>query len=176
VPPAAAVQLRVAADERPFGGPALKRLVQRNLHGVTAAADGVFVKRPQPPCRSAAGSWWPLAAERVIRWADELQSVHMNVIETAVVQRPPRLLYFWPVGTTLAGVVWTVAVSPHTAYGANWATDPILVLFVSSLAAHILLIVKFRPKWYLAAYAVVHSSLQFCAFLFCLMLISKDSF
>ena len=58
-----------AADGRPFVAPALKRLRRSILHGVMAAADRVFDKWRQPPCRSAAGSWWPLAAERVIRWA-----------------------------------------------------------------------------------------------------------
>jgi hypothetical protein len=59
--------VNVAADERPFVAPALKRLRQRNLHGVTAAADRVVRKWRQPPCRSAVGSLWPLAAERVVR-------------------------------------------------------------------------------------------------------------
>ena len=43
-----------------------------NSHGVTADADRVFVRWPQPSWRSAVGSGWPLAAERVIRWADQV--------------------------------------------------------------------------------------------------------
>jgi hypothetical protein len=62
-----AAQLRVAADERPFAGPALKRLVHLTLHGVTAAADRVvreLAAAAVPLCRWLAK---PLAAERVIR-------------------------------------------------------------------------------------------------------------
>jgi hypothetical protein len=51
-----AAQLRVAADERPFAGPAPKRLVHLKLDGGTAAADRVFFNRRRPPRRSGFGT------------------------------------------------------------------------------------------------------------------------
>ena len=80
-----------------------------------------------------------------------------------------------PIVYTVLMIGWTVAVSPHTAYGDNWALLPIFGLFLISALWHIGLVVVRRPRWLFFLYGLVHLSLLFPIAIVCLMKISKDS-
>ena len=84
-------------------------------------------------------------------------------------------LFYWPIFGSLFLIIWTVIVSPFSKYGDYWALLPALFVFPAVLAIHIVMIVKGDWQSKLIWYGVGHVALLFAIWIFCLMLISKDS-
>ena len=82
-----------------------------------------------------------------------------------------------PIIMSLIIIVWTVIVSPYTAYGDDWAMIPVLIMAVLILIWHIYLL--FRPantsRLLLSLYAVIHVYVLITIVGFSLVIISKDS-
>ncbi len=97
----------------------------------------------------------------------------MSVFENH--SRWPATLLRSPVGLTLSMVAWTAAVYTHSSYG-SWHIYPALVVLPLVFMSHAMLIASRKPKSPQVLFAVVH--LVVCAplWVWCLMLISKDSF
>ncbi len=66
-------------------------------------------------------------------------------------------------------------VSPHTKYGDNWALVPILVVFISVIAVHVVLLLKGGWNAGLIVYGLLHIAFVLALSFWSLTLISKDS-
>ena len=81
-----------------------------------------------------------------------------------------------PVVVTVALVVWTVLVSPHSKYGDDWAIWPALLAFPIALIWHIAIFIMRRSHRRSAALvAACHLVILAPIWTWCLMAISKDS-
>lgn len=82
-----------------------------------------------------------------------------------------------PVSASVFVLIWSLSVSPFTAYGDDWALAPVFVAAAFVLGWHIFLFV--RPgkfsKASIALYGFVHLCVFGYLFLLSLMWISKDS-
>ena len=83
----------------------------------------------------------------------------------------------WPVAVTLGMLVWSIALSPYTEYGDDWAVYPLLLAIMVVLICHIFLIV--RPglvgRMSNVVYAFVHIAISIVVLLWSLMTVSKDA-
>jgi hypothetical protein len=94
-----------------------------------------------------------------------------------------RVLVFIPIALTVLLVIWTVAVSPFSQYGDNWAIMPALVLAPIVLAWHLSLIGVRLGDWscrrdilfFYGSYGLIHLVIFIPVWFCCLMWISKDS-
>ena len=82
---------------------------------------------------------------------------------------------YWPVLGSLFLIIWTAIVSPFSKYGDYWALLPALFVFPVVLIIHIVMIVKGNWQAKLVWFGVSHVTILFFIWVFCLMLISKDS-
>jgi hypothetical protein len=89
-------------------------------------------------------------------------------------QFPISMLY-WPVLLTALLICWTLLVSPHTKYGDTWALVPILLVFISVIAVHVVLLFKGGWTVGLIIYGLLHIALVLALSFWSLTLISKDS-
>jgi hypothetical protein len=81
-----------------------------------------------------------------------------------------------PVLITIALVVWTVFVSPHSVYGDSWAITPALLALPTALIWHVAIVILGRGYRRVAAsVAVGHAILLVPIWFWSLTLISKDS-
>ena len=83
-----------------------------------------------------------------------------------------------PLIITLLLILWTMAVSPFSHYGDNWAIYPALLMAPLVLLLHLFLIVLGKgtaAKLRLLSYALIHGAIFFFIWINCLMRISKDS-
>ena len=93
----------------------------------------------------------------------------------AFASTPWRILVA-PVLVTIALVVWTTAVSPHSVYGETWAIAPALLALPIALIWRVALIVSRGGHRRAAALiAVCHLVLLAPIWIWSLMAISKDS-
>jgi len=73
-------------------------------------------------------------------------------------------------------VGWTLLVSPYTAYGDNWAINPVLILALLILVWHISLIVIERGlRIIMSLYMATHLLISYYIWFWALWKISKDS-
>ncbi len=82
-----------------------------------------------------------------------------------------------PIGASLFVVTWSVAVSPYTAYGDNWALIPVFLsaAFVLGWHSYLVLYPGSRRRATLTMYGIAHIALFVYLFMLSLMWISKDS-
>ena len=80
-----------------------------------------------------------------------------------------------PVAITLILILWTGAVYPFSHYGDGWAIWPALAALPAVIAAHALLIARYRPRLGYCLYGAIHALLFVPLWFWSLMLISKDS-
>ncbi len=80
-----------------------------------------------------------------------------------------------PIILTILLVLWTVAVSPYSKYGDNWAIYPALVIFPIVFFWHIYLCFSQHPKLHFLLYGFIHLAVLFVIWIYCLMKISKDA-
>lgn len=92
-----------------------------------------------------------------------------------VVKHPANLTY-WPLALTGYLFLWTLLVSPYSRYGDYWAFIPAFIVFPLAVVLHF--IIAKREKWRskLVLYGIAHLSFLFVVWVWCLMVISKDSF
>jgi hypothetical protein len=92
-------------------------------------------------------------------------------------KRDARKFYlaYLPVVFTIALLLWTAIVSPYSKYGDAWAIIPALSILPIVLGLHIFLAFKRRWQSGWIVYGVVHVSILLVVWIWCLMLISKDS-
>jgi hypothetical protein len=96
------------------------------------------------------------------------------VAETS--QRTPWRRIVAPIAVTILLVLWTLAVSPTSSYGDNWAIWPALLALPAVLLWHVALVMLLREHRRSAALvAAGHLALLVPLWFGCLMLISKDS-
>ena len=78
---------------------------------------------------------------------------------------------------TLGMLLWSIALSPYTEYGDDWAAYPLLIAFIAVLIWHIFLIV--RPGMFErrvnVIYAIAHIAITIMVLLWSLMKVSKDA-
>jgi len=72
-------------------------------------------------------------------------------------------------------VVWTLAVAPHSKYGDQWAIYPALLVFPLIVLWHGGLVVYERPRLPFVIYGLLHLTVAFTVWVYCLMKISKDA-
>ena len=80
-----------------------------------------------------------------------------------------------PVAGTLMLAIWTASVYRFSKYGDNWAFLPAMLMLPSILLAHVVLIVRRKPRLPYIIYAVIHATIFIPLWFGSLMLISKDS-
>ncbi len=87
----------------------------------------------------------------------------------------PLNIVYWPIYLTIFLAAWTAYVQPTSTYGDDWAIYPALMVFPLVIILHV--IILFLNRWNIKFifYAVVHIALLFVPWIYCLMLISKDS-
>lgn len=85
-----------------------------------------------------------------------------------------KVILLSPVLFTLLLVVWTALVYKHTQYG-SWQIYPALAILPLVLICHITLIVFNTPRSPFFLYAGIHLIVLVPLWIWCLMLISKDS-
>jgi hypothetical protein len=85
------------------------------------------------------------------------------------------LVAYTPLGVTALLVLWTVLGSPHSKYGDAWAIGPALVALPLVVGIHVLLAYKAQWRSPLVAYGFLHCASFFVIWIYCLMVISKDS-
>jgi hypothetical protein len=95
----------------------------------------------------------------------------MNTITT----KPLSLFAYAPLGVTALLVLWTVYVSPHSKYGDSWAIDPVLIALPLVVSLHVILAYKSRWQSRFIAYGVLHCTIFFAIWIYCLTMVSKDS-
>ena len=84
-------------------------------------------------------------------------------------------MLYWPVLLSVFLICWTLFVSPHTRYGDNWALAPIPLVFLSVVAVHIVLFLKWGRTAGLVTYGLLHTAFVVGLSFWSLTLISKDS-
>jgi hypothetical protein len=94
---------------------------------------------------------------------------------TSMPAKPLQLVAYSPLGVTALLVIWTMLVSPHAKYGDSWAIDPALGALPLVVGLHVLLAYKSRWRRGFIAYGLFHGVIFFAIWLYCLMMISKDS-
>jgi len=80
-----------------------------------------------------------------------------------------------PLGVTALLIVWTILVSPHSKYGDSWAIDPALASLPLVVGLHVLVAYQARWKGAFIAYGFLHCAVFGLIWIYCLMVISKDS-
>jgi hypothetical protein len=81
---------------------------------------------------------------------------------------------YLPISLTVLLLVWTASVYNYSYYG-SWQIYPALWIVPLVAIAHIVLIVRNKPRGPFILYAVVHLAVLIPLWLGCLMLIAKDS-
>lgn len=94
---------------------------------------------------------------------------------TNVTTKPLALLAYAPIGVTAVLVIWTLLISPHSKYGDSWAIDPALIALPVVVGLHVLLAYKSRWRSGFIAYGLLHGTIFAVIWIYCLMMISKDS-
>jgi len=84
-------------------------------------------------------------------------------------------LKFLPIAGTLLLLIWTASVYRFSKYGDGWAFWPAMLILPFILLAHVVLIVRRKPRWPYIIYAVIHATFFIPLWFGSLMLISKDS-
>jgi hypothetical protein len=80
-----------------------------------------------------------------------------------------------PASVSIALMAWTLAVSPYSAYGDNWAVVPAVLALPAALLWHLVLVALSRGRrWAAASATVAHLLLLVPLWVWCLMVISKD--
>jgi hypothetical protein len=92
-----------------------------------------------------------------------------------VTAKPLPLVSLSPLGVTALLVVWTILVSPHSKYGDSWAIDPALIALPLVIGLHVLVAYQARWRSSFIAYGLLHCAVFFVIWIYCLMMISKDS-
>jgi hypothetical protein len=85
------------------------------------------------------------------------------------------LFVYAPLGVTALLVMWTLVVPPHAKYGDSWAIDPALLALPLVVGLHLLLAYKSRWRSGFIAYGLFHCAIFAAIWIYCLMMISKDS-
>jgi hypothetical protein len=81
-----------------------------------------------------------------------------------------------PVSVTIALIVWTVFVSPHSVYGDSWAIVPALLAVPTALIWHVTIVILGRGYRRGAVFvALCHVTFLVPIWFWSLTLISKDS-
>jgi hypothetical protein len=81
-----------------------------------------------------------------------------------------------PVAVTVALILWTIVVSPHSKYGDNWAILPAVIALPVALMWHIGLVAVLKGQRPTAVlFGVIHFLALIPIWFYCLMSISKDS-
>ena len=68
----------------------------------------------------------------------------------------PIPMLYWPLILSGFLICWTLLVAPHTKYGDNWALVPIMLVFISVIAAHVWLLLEGGWSVGLIAYGLLH--------------------
>jgi hypothetical protein len=89
--------------------------------------------------------------------------------------KPLPLVAYAPLGVTASLVVWTFIVSPRSKYGDSWAIDPALAALPLVVGLHVLAAYQARWRSPFIAYGLLHCAVFFVIWIYCLMMISKDS-
>ena len=81
-----------------------------------------------------------------------------------------------PISVTLLLVLWTLAVSPTSSYGDDWAVWPAMLALPIALLWHMTAIVNAPgQRRFVSLVAIGHLAVLVPVWFLCLMLISKDS-
>ena len=86
-----------------------------------------------------------------------------------------KLIQYVPVILTVTLILWTIAVSPHSKYGDNWAIYPAVFILPIVIFWHVGLIIAYRPRIHFFLYGLLHTLILFVIWMICIMRISKDS-
>ncbi len=86
-----------------------------------------------------------------------------------------KLKYFSPILIDILLICWTLAVSPYSKYGDNWAIYPAIILFPVLILVHTILIFIDKNKLACSIYGIIHIFFVFFLWIYCLMKISKDA-
>lgn len=86
-----------------------------------------------------------------------------------------KKLVYWPLALTGFLFLWTLMVSPYSRYGDYWAFIPALLVFPLATVLHVLIAKYGKWRTNLVLYGIAHLSILFVAWIWCLMVISKDA-